>query len=399
MITVEEAIGIILEHRRDFGTESVALDEAMGRVLRENLYADRDFPPYNRVTMDGIALQYNSFERGQRKFDIEGIAAAGAPQMSLQREHSCLEVMTGSILPKNTDTVIRYEDIVIEEDIATLQIDTLRKGQNVHRQGEDRFNGSRVVKERTRISPAEIGVAATIGKSKLLVSRLPKTIIISTGDELVRVEDTPLPYQIRRSNVHRLQATLLHHGIRADVEHLQDDQDEIKAKLTGILEHYELIILSGGVSKGKFDFLPESLIALGVRKLFHTIKQRPGKPLWFGEAPGGTIVFALPGNPVSSFLGTHRYVIPWLQSSEGIATPVYPRAILNTSFHFQPDLQYFLQVKISYDQEGRVLATPVEGHGSGDLANLVDADAFLELPRDKSEFAKGEAYPVIFFRS
>ncbi len=398
MISVEEAMKIILAHRRDFGVEQVPLDQAIGRVLRENLYADRDFPPYNRVTMDGIALQYSSFDRGQRKFDIEGVAAAGSPQMTLQRDHSCLEVMTGSILPKNTDTVIRYEDILIEEGTAHLQVESIRKGQNVHRQGEDRFSGARVVREGVRLSSAEIGVAATIGKAQLLVSRLPKTIIISTGDELVRVEETPLPYQIRRSNVHRLLSTLKEYGITADTEHLQDDQEEIRKKLGSILETYELIILSGGVSKGKFDFLPESLVALGVKQLFHKIKQRPGKPLWFGEAPGGTIVFALPGNPVSSFLGTHRYVLPWLQSGEGQTQTSPPKAMLTTPFSFKPELQYFLQVKISYDDQGRILATPVEGHGSGDLANLVDADAFLELPMKQSEFAKGEVFPVIFFR-
>ncbi len=398
MISVEEAMKTILAHRRDFGIESVPLDRAIGRVLRENLYADRDFPPYNRVTMDGIAIQFSAFDRGQRKFDIEGIAAAGSPQMTLQHDHSCLEVMTGSILPKNTDTVIRYEDMVIEDGTIHLQVESIRKGQNVHRQGEDRFSGSRVVKEGVRLSSAEIGVAATIGKSQLKVSRLPKTIIISTGDELVKVEETPLPYQIRRSNVHRLQSTLQEYGIQADTEHLQDDKEEIRAKLAKILEDYELILLSGGVSKGKFDFLPESLVALGVKQLFHKVKQRPGKPLWFGEAPGGTVVFALPGNPVSSFLGTHRYVLPWLQSCEGQLPVSSPKAVLTSAFTFKPQLQYFLQVKISFDDEGRILATPIEGHGSGDLANLVDADAFLELPMDHSEFAKGEAFPVIFFR-
>lgn len=398
MITVQEAIDIIISRIKDFGTEQIPLDQAMGRSLQEDLVADRDFPPYHRVTMDGIAINYEGFEQGLRQFSIQGVAAAGAPQMALRDHQSCFEVMTGSILPENTDTVIRYEDLLIEDGLARIEVPSVKKGQNVHYKGEDRLAGSVVVRKGRRLSPAEIGVAATIGKNVIKVSKNPSAIVISTGDELVEIHEKPLPHQIRRSNVHRLQATLSSLGLPTETHHLNDDMEEILRKLSEFIDRFDVLILSGGVSKGKFDFLPEALSKLGVKKYFHKIKQRPGKPFWFGEAPNGTLVFALPGNPVSSFLCTHRYFIPWLEKSLGLPNGDQPTAILQKDYHFKPDLTYFLQVKVGHSVEGQLLATPVEGHGSGDLANLVDADAFLQLPRGRDDFHAGETYPLFFYR-
>ena len=398
MITVEEAQNIIAQTIHDFGIEEVQFDQAIGRVLREDLFADRDLPPYNRVTMDGIAIQYQSFEKGNRNFNIEGIAPAGAPQMTLQNGDSCLEVMTGSILPDNTDTVIRYEDLEIKDGVVNIMLETLKNKQNVHRKGEDRWQNSKIVSAPKVISSAEIGVAATVGKSTLKVTRLPKTIIISTGDELVEIDETPLNYQIRKSNVHRLKSTLKLHGINADTAHLNDNMEEILKELKVILENYEVIIMSGGVSKGKFDFLPEALNSLGVQKLFHKIKQRPGKPFWFGKAPTGATIFALPGNPVSSFMCTHIHFVPWLKRCLQLPESISPTAILQRDTTFKPDLVYYLQVKISYNENGQILAMPIDGNGSGDLANLVDADAFLRVPRGKDLFKKGECFPIIFYR-
>lgn len=398
LIKVAKALAIIQQNKKNFGTEEIPLAESIGRILRENLTTDRALPPYNRVTMDGIAIQHQFFANGNRTFSVEGIAPAGSPQITLKKEDGCIEVMTGSVLPKNVDTVIRYEDVVIENGSATIQVNELKKGKNIHRQGEDRQRGDLVVKGGAVISPAEVGVAATVGKSSLKVARLPKTIIISTGDELVEIEEKPLAHQIRKSNVHRLQATLLKYKIKADRHHLDDDMAIIQKDLKEIIEKYEVVILSGGVSKGKFDFLPDALAALGVEKLFHKIKQRPGKPFWFGKAPNGTLVFALPGNPVSSFLCTQRYFVTWLNASLGLPTDNLPHGILTEDTTFKPDLTYFLQVKVSYNEKGQILATPVSGNGSGDLANLVDADAFLQLPTGKDLFEKGEVYPLLFYR-
>lgn len=398
MISIEQATEIVLANTIELPTISVDLNHAIGHQLREDLYADRDFPPFHRVTMDGIAIYFDFLKKGQRTFKIEGIQAAGAPQQAIASPENCMEVMTGAVLPHGLDTVIRYEDITIQDGVATINIDSTTKQKNVHHQGTDRTKGSLIVKSGGIISPAEIGVAATVGKSTLQVSKLPKVAIIATGDELVEVQQTPAPHQIRTSNVYTIASLLGKHHISADFHHIVDDKATTYQRLQQCLDHYDVLLLSGGVSKGKYDYVPEVLEQLAVKKLFHRVKQRPGKPFWFGKSPLGKIVFALPGNPVSSFMCTNRYFLPWLRASMGHSPFPYPYAILTQDFYFKPNLQYFLQVKISYNTTGTILAHPVEGKGSGDLANLVDADGFLELPADRTEFKKGEVFRFIAYR-
>ncbi len=395
MITVEEARTLVFNSVPNFGTETVFLMDAIGRVLQDTLIADRDFPPFNRVTMDGIAIRFADFAAGNRRFKIFAVGAAGQPQMHLSDSNTCVEIMTGAILPTGADTIIRYEDLQIEDEYALVKVEAIRDGQNVHRQGSDRPQGSELLRPGYQINAAAIGIAATIGKDQLSVSKLPKVMIISTGDELVDVNTQPLPHQIRKSNVFQLQAGCQSFGITADYQHLNDDLEEIKKMLKIILNEYDAVLLSGGVSKGKFDFLPEAMNQLGVQKLFHKIKQRPGKPFWFGQYPEGATVFAFPGNPVSSFMCAQVYFIPWLQKSIGLAQPEPKHAILTAPIYFKPDLTYFAQVKINMNNTGELLATPMEGNGSGDLANLVEANAFLEVPRGSDVFAAGTVLPFI----
>ncbi|MEM8895218.1 MAG: molybdopterin-binding protein, partial [Bacteroidota bacterium] len=157
-------------------------------------------------------------------------------------------------------------------------------------------------------------------------------------------------------------------------------------------------VLSGGVSKGKFDFLPQALDEIGVKKHFHRISQRPGKPFWFGSFGDKATVFAFPGNPVSSFMCMQRYFKTWLNHSLQINTLQTPYAVLGDDVHFKPDLTYFLEVKLVFSPTGEILAMPVKGNGSGDLANLVDADAFIELPKGRNDYHKGEKYPILTYR-
>lgn len=398
LISVEKASQIVIDHQLNLGEEYVSLENAMGRILREDLIADREFPPFDRVTMDGIAIAYAAFEKGQRDFPIQEIQAAGMEQKTMSEHSHCMEVMTGAVLPKNTDTVIRYEDLEINNGIARIVLDQLRFRQNVHFKGNDRAEGALIVRAGGKISAAEIGVAATIGKTTLKVAQVPRAVIITTGDELVEVAETPLPHQIRSSNIHKIKSSLQQWGIPAVTLHLIDDKAAIKASLQECLQNYEVIILSGGVSKGKFDFVPEVLEDLAVAKLFHRVAQRPGKPFWFGQKEN-TCVFALPGNPVSSFMCLHRYFQPWLKATLNLPVAIPPHAILQEDFIFKPDLTYYLQVKIQYNTAGQILAFPFEGNGSGDLANLVDADAFLEIPRGKELFQKGEIFPLMIYRS
>ena len=398
MITVNEAITIILDQALSLGTQQIALEDSLNHILMEDLFADRDFPPYDRVTMDGIAFQFEAYAKGLRNLPVEGIAAAGDAQKKMDNNQACLEVMTGSILPNNCDTVIRYEDLTIENGQATINVEKVKSEQNIHRKGEDRKAGDLLLAKGCLIGAAEIGVAATIGKAHLTVAKFPKAIIISTGDELVAVDQTPEPHQIRRSNVKSIKAALEVFPMQVDTAHLNDNFEEIKNTLEGFLKDYDVIIMSGGVSMGKFDFLPKALKELDVEQLFHKVKQRPGKPFWFGKSKDNCVVFALPGNPVSTFMCTQRYIIPWLEKSLSLNPSSIRKAILAEGFTFKPDLDYYLQVKLSYDEEGKTWATPVTGNGSGDLANLIEADAFLELPRGKEVFEKGAVFRVWEYR-
>jgi len=398
MISVSEAFDIVVNNAGDFGDELVSLDHALGRVLREPLYADRDFPPFDRVTMDGIAIDFQSFAQGQRQFPIQGIQAAGAPPLHLADPATTLEVMTGAMLPTGTDTVIRYEDVEIKDGAARILTNEVKAGQNIHRQGHDRRTGDLIVQAGRKISLAEIGVAATVGKVSLLVARLPQVAILYTGDELVEVDATPLPHQIRMSNAYSIQSLLSPWGISAQRIHLPDDLEDTTAALKSALQQFDVLILSGGVSEGKFDYVPRAMSEVGVQQLFHKVAQRPGKPFWFGLSPNGRTVFALPGNPVSVMAGMTRYVLPWLRQSLGLPAATQERAVLAEDFEFKPNLTYFLQVRVACSDTAQLMAWPLAGKGSGDLANLVDADAFLELPQERSVFSAGEVFPLWRYR-
>lgn len=398
MTTIEQATAIVLENKIELGNERLPLSKCTGRILREDLIADRDFPPFDRVSMDGIAIVSKKFAEGQRSFPVEGLQAAGAPQMDLRSENNCLEVMTGAVCPSGADAVIRYEDVDLQDGQATVRLDKVTPWQNIHKQGTDRLKGTRIALAGCKISPAEIGVAATVGKPEPLVARMPQVAIISTGDELVGIGDTPLPHQIRRSNAHNLAAAVGEWGVTFELLHLPDEPGAIRQILSEAIGKFDALLLSGGVSMGKLDFVPKVLEELRVEKLFHKVSQRPGKPFWFGKPGKGAVVFAFPGNPVSSFMCLNRYFQPWLRASLGLPAFEERYAMLTEDYHFKPDLTYFLQVKISNEKNGQLLATPVTGKGSGDLANLVETDAFLELPKGRNDFAAGEAFRMFIYR-
>ncbi|MEO0338879.1 MAG: molybdopterin molybdotransferase MoeA [Bacteroidota bacterium] len=397
MITSKEALSILEKSIVDFGVETVRLEQSVNRIIKEDLVTDRPLPPYDRVSMDGIAIDYQAYLSGQRQFPIQGMAAAGMPKQTLQKPSDCLEVMTGAILPIGTDTVIPYEHLQIDNGAATIK-EEVSPQQNVHVRGQDRASGETVVVENTRLSGAEINVAASVGKPELKVARLPKIIVISTGDELVAIEEKPLEHQIRRSNVFSLVTSLQAMGIEADHSHLLDDKASLMSSIGRYVEQYDILLLSGGVSKGKLDFIPEVLKELGVEEKFHRIKQKPGKPLWFGQKSDGTTVFGFPGNPISSFLCFHRYFLHWLHLSLTGSAPASRYAKLQKEVVFKKDLTYFQEIALVYQQDGTLGAIPFKGNGSGDLANLARTDAFIELPRGKDIFEVGEVYPVYFYR-
>lgn len=393
-ITVEQAEDIIRSERRDYGTEEVHYESALGRVLAENLFADRDLPPFNRATADGIAIALDAYASRQPSFKVIATQAAGQTPVAISAKDQCVEIMTGAALDDSVDTVVRYEDIDLADGVATLKVDGIKKGQNIHPQGRDKKRGEKVAGADCIITPALIGLAASIGKTNLLVKKVPRIIIISTGDEMVSPQESPSPYQLRRSNGMMIKSVLARYGISADILHLNDDFPLIQNNLERCLDEYDVLLTVGGASMGKFDYLPQALESLGVRKLFYKVKQRPGKPLWFGAFKNQKLVFAFPGNPVSGFMCLHRYFIPWLEYALSGKPRPPEYAALQADIDFPYPLQYFAQVKLDVSPEGQWLAIPVNTNGSGDFSNLIYTDAFMELPLSRNEFRKEEIYRV-----
>lgn len=393
MLSVTDAFAITQQHLLTLPTETVSLADAHGRVLRQPVVADRDFPPFDRVAMDGIALRFTDWSAGRRTYRVAGMQRAGEPPRALAEAGTCLEVMTGAMLPTGADTVIRYEDSRVEDGQATVTIDDVKDGQHVHHRATDRRAGDELLTTGTLLGPAALAVAASVGQVRLTVSVLPRVALISTGDELVDVADTPLPYQIRRSNTYLLRAALSSLGIAATLHHLPDDENVLTERLSALLTENDVLILSGGVSAGKADFVPDVLTRLGVQRQFHQVEQRPGKPIWFGTTADKT-VFALPGNPVSTVLCTYRYVLPYLRASLGLPLQPVSYAQLTEPFQFHPTLTYFLPVRLESTPDGRVLAHPLPGSGSADFANLLEASAFMELPPEQVQFGAGDSFPV-----
>jgi molybdopterin molybdotransferase len=397
MVSVTEAADIIFSNLYEPSVESVPLTESVNRVLSEKIMADRDFPPFDRVSMDGIAIWFQEFKSGQKEFQVEFTQAAGDQQKKLGNANYCVEVMTGAVLPQNTDTVIRYEDLQIKNGKAVILNDAITSGQNIHRKGIDCKQNEVLLEPGMLLSAAEVALLASVGKVYVDVFALPKTAIISSGDELVAVNQIPQAHQIRRSNTFAIDAGMRGVSWKANHFHFPDNKEVLLRSLPTVLENHDVLILSGGVSKGRFDFIPKVFEELGVKKIFHQVNQRPGKPFWFGRSNEGKTVFALPGNPVSTYMCFYRYIRPWILKSLGVVSHE-STAVLAKDFSFTPNLTYFLQVEVSVTA-GKLMAYPNAGGGSGDFVNLKNVTGFLELPPDKTTFEAGEIFPYFPFRN
>lgn len=395
MLSVAEVDSLLTDRTAVLPAEQCALTDAVGRVLREAVTADRDLPPHDRVTMDGIAVAGAAVERGARPLRIEAEARAGDPRRNLRDPgDGALRVMTGAVLPAGSDTVIRSEDLRIEGDRAWLQPEQpIVPGQNVHRQGSDTRAGTTVLTPGRRISPADIAVLASVGRAAVAVGRRPRVAVISTGDELVDVGRPIAAHQVRRSNIYVVATALTGLGYEVDARHLPDAPDRLAEGVASALAGRDVLITTGAVSKGSADFLPGVYRRLGAECYLHGVRQRPGKPLWVGGTGDGKRVFALPGNPVSVMMCLYRYVVPYLAAAEGAAPAPPMQAALAEEVRFPPPLTLFLPVLLSA-ADGALAARPAPAQNSGDFLALVGTDGFLELAAGETRFAAGSVLPL-----
>lgn len=394
MITPAEATTLIRDAMPDYPTTVVPLEAAHGHILREPVVADRDLPPFDRVTMDGIAMAYAAWQAGTRSFRIESTANAGAPAPALtDRAAGCVQVMTGAMLPDGADTVIPLEELSIEDDVATLRETTEPAPlQNLHSRGSDRPAGGTLLTAGITLNGPHLSIAAAVGKAQLTVAKRPTIAIISTGDELRDVSEPVEPYQIRSASEYGIQGALRRAGYdHVHTYRIKDDLEETIRRLEELLLKYDVLILTGGVSMGKRDYVPAALAECGVSPVFHKVSQKPGKPMWFGVHPSGRPVFALPGNPVSTLVCLHRYVIPALHTARGGAPQAAPYVMLAEPVRFAPPLTGFVPVTLVWDAEGFCRAQPQLTNTSGDFASLSNSSGFVELPAEQDCFPTGYA--------
>jgi molybdopterin molybdotransferase len=371
--------------------ESLPLAQCAGAVLRENVYAERDQPPFDRVSMDGIAVDSGAVRGGTRKLKIQATQAAGDPPLTLTDQGACIEVMTGAVVPSGCDSIVPVEQISIASGCAEIAADlNVEAGQNVHRRGSDSRQGALLLSSGSELRAPEIAIAASAGMARVRVSGQPMLAVISTGNELIEPGDPILPHQVRRSNAYAISAALRSHGFqRVADDHLLDDLAELRHRLKFHLETHDVLILTGGVSMGKMDLVPRALGELGVRTVFHKVAQRPGKPMWFGMSSGGTAVFALPGNPVSSIVCLTRFVLPALFTAMGRTRPLPEKMALGGPVNVGVSLTFFMPVRVEVDDWGRAWAVPKPTNGSGDFTALAGTDGFVELPPGPNVYPKG----------
>lgn len=396
MLTVAEARNAISRAILEFDTEAVELSGATGRVLRQSVFAERDQPPFDRVTMDGIAVAFDSFARGTRTFTIQDTQHAGDPVTVLTDETHCIEIMTGAVLPQGTDCVIPVERIVVANGNAEVERDyTPERRQFVHSQGSDHRRNGEVLTPGSVITPLDLAIIVSCGLQQVEVATQPVIRVISTGNELVPPGQPIAAHQIRLSNGPAVVAMLQQQGFSAcRHDHLMDDLESLKTSIAGHLREAGILILSGGVSMGKADFVPRVLDELCVKPVFHKISQRPGKPMWFGLGPENQAVFALPGNPVSTLVCCRHYVLPALFEASGRPAHTKEYALLTEDVTFKPELTYFLPVRLQSDIDGKLRARPVPTNTSGDFASLGGTDGYVELARELTHFPKGSPVPL-----
>lgn len=378
MLSVPEAEALILQHAHHFAEQEVSLADATGSVLREDVTAEREWPPFDRATMDGIAVS-----AGARVFLIEGTQAAGQSAGVLRdRANGALRIMTGAMMPAGADTVIPIEDYEVEGERAILRPEVVvTRGQYIHPRGSDRKIGDEILTNGTRLLPPQIALLAACSRKVVRIARPPSVAAVSVGDELIELGRPLEPYQIRPSNAYGVAAGLRRLGATTvELALLRDDPASMEKALAGLLDRHGLVILSGGVSKGAFDFVPQTLARLGVQPLLHRVAQKPGQPLWFGVRPGGAAVFALPGNPVATLVCFHRYVAPWWWRSAGALPPPETWVRLAARIELDRPLTHFLPVRLEGGEEAEPDASLLEYHGSGDLAALGHSHGFIELP-------------------
>jgi molybdopterin molybdotransferase len=367
-IPIDEARAKVLEHVRPLPSEDVAVQEALGRVLAEDVVADRDVPSFANSAMDGFAVRSGPAGRALR---VVGESRAGAPASVGVEDGEAVAISTGGALPEGADAVLQVERVSVDGDTVTLR-DEVQPGRNVRPAGDDLSAGETVLPAGTRMGPAEIGIAVVAGRGTVACARSPRVVVLATGDELVAPGGPLAPGQLHNSNGATLAALATQAGARVlRTDTVADTEEATRRAIAAALDEADVLVLSGGVSVGPHDHVKPALQALGVDEAFWRVALRPGRPTWFGTR-GDTLVFGLPGNPVSAMVTFMLFARPALGAMQG--APHEPERIichLDAAIPRHPDRDECVRVTL---HDG--FATPTGPQGSHQLSSMLGADGF-----------------------
>ena len=380
LISIREAESFILSSCHSLGSEPVDLLDSFGRILAEPPVADRALPPFPRSMMDGVAFNSKTVTVSI-PLKIAGQHAAGDPPPRALNPGEAWEIMTGAAVPADCDSVVPYEDLADSFSLTA----PAESGQCIHPRGLDAGAGDVLVPPGTRIGPAEISIAASIGKTRVEVRRRPRVTIITTGDEAVPVGASPEPWQIRRSNGPMLETALRRLGCASLVSHHVPDDPAVAGEvIRQALANSDVLVLCGGISMGKKDHVRALLEASLGAPAFHGVMLRPGKPLAYW--PGPPQVFALPGNPVSVLATFTRFVIPALLKIQGLDAPAPLKIPVE---NVSPLARFSWLLPVVVDEAGRLVPRPPRN--SGDYVSIAGSIGIVEIPSEP-DFTPGQAF-------
>ena len=400
IVSYEQALSII-QHKINSASpgaamESVPLDQARGRVLAEEVAADRDLPPFHRVIRDGYALRSADLTSMPVVLQCLGEVPAGRFFDGEVKSGQCVSIMTGAPLPAGADAVVMVEHTRRSGDDIEVQRQ-LRPWENVVLRGSEAAKGASVLPRGRRLQAAEIGLLATVGKANVEVYREPRVAILPTGDEIVEVDETPGAAQIRNSNASSLAAQVRRAG--GDPVMLAVARDNFESTSAQVAQGLDadVLLLSGGVSAGKYDIVERVLADAGAECFFDRVRIQPGQPVVFGSAWKNGVrkyIFGLPGNPVSTMVTFEVFARAAIERLQGVADPPLPllRARLSRDVRHKPGLTRFLPALLSADG---ATVEPVASKGSGDVASLGRANAFLVFEPERESWAAGEDMRVL----
>jgi len=375
-------------------TETVPLDQVRGRVVAEDVTADRDLPSFHRAIRDGYALRAADLKVLPAVLRCVGEVPAGRSFEAEVGSSECVSIMTGAPLPAGADAVVMVEHTRSVGDQVEIQR-SVRPWENVVLQGSEAAQGTRILPSGSRLQAAEIGLLAAVGKAAVAVYRPPRVAVLPTGDEVVPLEQRPLWFQIRNSNAVALAAQVAAAGgAPTQLGIAPDRKDALREMIEKGLSS-DLLLLSGGVSMGKFDLVEEVLAGLGAEFFFQGVAIRPGKPLVFGRV-GGLFFFGLPGNPVSTFVTFELFVRPALAllGGAGFEPPVFLRARLAKPSRQKTGLTMFMPARV-WAEKGDPVVELVGWQGSGDLVGIAAANCFLVIHPEQTELASGDWVDVM----